>query len=165
MPTAPYYCKTKPSLAFAIVFLVFSVCIIKYGGVLTLGRSRELLFVQGHGRISYLMAYALSAKKKQYSFISINSHNTRGRSLLNAAHATRVFTGRLKWNDNPQISLIFLVQRFNSALFLIPKKYFPKRQFFLLFCFTLRLKLDSFKTITSLLKAARAASVLTARLN
>ena len=30
------------------------------------------------GRISYLMAYALSAKKQQYSLISINSHDTRG---------------------------------------------------------------------------------------
>ena len=35
------------------------------------------------GRISYLMAYALSAKKQQYSLISINSHDTRGRFMRN----------------------------------------------------------------------------------
>ena len=34
------------------------------------------------GRISYLMAYALSAKKQQYSLISINSHDTRGRFMM-----------------------------------------------------------------------------------
>ena len=33
------------------------------------------------GRISYLKAYALSAKKQQ--LISINSHDTRGRFMRN----------------------------------------------------------------------------------
>ena len=34
------------------------------------------------GQISYLMAYALAAKKQQYSLISINSHDTRSRFMM-----------------------------------------------------------------------------------
>ena len=34
------------------------------------------------GHISYLMAYAPSAEKQQYSLISINSHDTRGRFMM-----------------------------------------------------------------------------------
>ena len=52
------------------------------------------------GRISYLMAYALSAKKQQYSLISINSHDIltflKKKSPLFTSHAKSKARGNRK---------------------------------------------------------------------